>query len=43
MTEPPYFGTSGSAAGTPDEGWYSFDLAAWHLISAELELHDRPL
>jgi hypothetical protein len=27
-----YFGYFGPAAGEPGEGWYSFDLGAWHLI-----------
>ena len=29
----PYFAYFGAAAGTPGEGWYSFDLGAWHLIA----------
>ena len=28
-----YFRYFGSAAGTPGEGWYSFDVGAWHLIA----------
>jgi hypothetical protein len=28
-----YFDYFGAAAGDPDEGWYSFDLGAWHIIS----------
>jgi hypothetical protein len=28
-----YFRYFGTAAGTPSEGWYSFDLAAWHLVA----------
>jgi len=28
----PYFNYFGSAAGTPGQGWYSFDLGAWHII-----------
>jgi hypothetical protein len=28
-----YFEYFGSRAGKPGEGWYSFDLGAWHLIS----------
>jgi hypothetical protein len=27
-----YFGYFGAAAGDPAEGWYSFDLGAWHLV-----------
>lgn len=29
----PYFAYFGAAAGTPGEGWYSFDLGAWHLVA----------
>ena len=29
----PYFAYFGTAAGTPGQGWYSFDLGAWHLIA----------
>ena len=28
-----YFAYFGDRAGDPDEGWYSFDLGAWHLIA----------
>ena len=28
-----YFAYFGSAAGTPGQGWYSFDVGAWHLIA----------
>ncbi len=28
----PYFDYFGAAAGTPGEGWYSFDLGPWHII-----------
>jgi chitodextrinase len=28
-----YFTYFGSAAGTPGQGWYSFDLGGWHIIS----------
>lgn len=27
-----YFSHFGAAAGTPGEGWYSYDLGAWHVI-----------
>jgi hypothetical protein len=27
-----YFGYFGERAGDPDEGWYSFDLGAWHVV-----------
>ena len=29
----PYFAYFGARAGRPDEGWYSFDLAGWHVIA----------
>ncbi len=28
-----YFNYFGSAAGTPGQGWYSFDVGTWHLIA----------
>lgn len=28
----PYHATFGEAAGTPGEGWYSYDLGAWHVV-----------
>ena len=28
-----YFGYFGSAAGDPGQGWYSYDIGAWHLIA----------
>lgn len=28
----PHFSYFGDAAGTPGEGWYSYDLAGWHII-----------
>jgi len=28
-----YFTYFGAAAGTPGQGWYSFDMGAWHLIA----------
>jgi acid phosphatase type 7 len=28
-----YFTYFGSAAGTPGQGWYSFNLAGWHIVS----------
>jgi len=27
-----YFSYFGAAAGTPGEGWYSYDLGAWHVV-----------
>ena len=29
----PYFATFGPAAGPPDRGYYSFDLAGWHIVA----------
>jgi hypothetical protein len=29
----PYFSYFGDAAGPPGEGWYSFDLGDWHVVS----------
>jgi hypothetical protein len=29
----PYFAYFGAAAGPPDQGWYSFELGAWHIVS----------
>jgi hypothetical protein len=29
----PYFQYFGAAAGTPGQGWYSYDLGSWHLIA----------
>ena len=28
----PYFAEFGSAAGTPGEGWYSYELGTWHVV-----------
>lgn len=28
----PYFQYFGSAAGTPGQGWYSYDVGAWHVV-----------
>jgi 3',5'-cyclic AMP phosphodiesterase CpdA len=28
-----YFAYFGAVAGRPDEGWYSFELGAWHVVS----------
>ncbi|MEA2521681.1 MAG: hypothetical protein QOI81_1327 [Actinomycetota bacterium] len=28
-----YFGFFGASAGTPGQGWYSFDLGSWHIIA----------
>jgi len=36
----PYFSYFGSAAGDPDEGWYSFDLGDWHLIALNSNCED---
>jgi hypothetical protein len=32
-----YFGYFGAAAGSPSQGWYSFDVGAWHLIALNSE------
>ena len=32
-----YFGYFGDAAGDPDEGWYSYDLGHWHVVSLNSE------
>ena len=32
-----YFAYFGAAAGKPAEGWYSYDLGAWHVISLNSE------
>ena len=29
----PYFDYFGAAAGTPGQGWYSYELGAWHVIA----------
>ncbi len=34
-----YFGYFGSLAGTPSEGYYSFDLGAWHIIALNSEIN----
>lgn len=28
----PYYATFGEAAGTPGEGWYSYELGSWHVV-----------
>jgi hypothetical protein len=28
----PYYATFGEAAGTPGEGWYSYELGEWHVV-----------
>ncbi|WP_156409803.1 MULTISPECIES: CBM96 family carbohydrate-binding protein [unclassified Nocardioides] len=28
----PYFAYFGSAAGQPDQGWYSYDVGTWHIV-----------
>ena len=28
----PYYDTFGEAAGTPGQGWYSYDLGTWHVV-----------
>jgi alkaline phosphatase len=38
-----YFGYFGDAAGTDGEGWYSYDLAGWHVIHLNSECGDAGL
>ncbi len=35
-----YFTYFGSAAGTPGQGWYSYDIGAWHLIALNSNCSD---
>ena len=37
-----YFGYFGAAAGSPTEGWYSYDLGEWHVIvlNSEVSIKD---
>jgi hypothetical protein len=35
-----YFNYFGSAAGTPGQGWYSFDVGTWHLIALNSNCSD---
>ncbi len=39
----PYFDYFGSNAGTPGQGWYSYDLANWHIIVLNTECGDAGL
>ena len=36
----PYFDYFGDNAGTPGEGWYSYDLANWHIVVLNSECGD---
>jgi len=36
----PYFAYFGAAAGRPDQGWYSFDLGTWHILSLNSNCHE---
>jgi hypothetical protein len=36
-TGPGYFQYFGAAAGTPGQGWYSFDVGRWHVIALNSE------
>jgi acid phosphatase type 7 len=38
-----YFGYFGAAAGDPDEGYYSYDLGAWHIIVLNTSDHCESL
>jgi hypothetical protein len=35
-----YFDYFGAVAGDPDEGWYSFDLGEWHIVSLNSNCSD---
>lgn len=39
----PYFDYFGSTAGTPGEGWYSYDLENWHVIVLNSECDESGL
>lgn len=38
----PYFDYFGAAAGTPGEGWYSFDIGNWHLVGVQGDCNEFP-
>jgi hypothetical protein len=38
----PYFNYFGAAAGTPGQGYYSFDLGAWHIIVLNSNISRTP-
>jgi hypothetical protein len=38
----PYFDYFGAAAGTPGEGWYSFDVGSWHLVGVQGDCNEFP-
>jgi len=38
----PYFDYFGPAAGTPGEGWYSFDVGNWHLVVLNGDCNELP-
>ena len=35
-----YFGYFGAAAGTPGQGWYSFDLNGWHIVVLDSDCNE---
>ena len=37
-----YFGYFGAAAGTPGQGYYSYDLGQWHIITLNSEIARTP-
>ncbi len=39
----PYYAYWGEQAGVPGEGFYSFELGAWHIIALNSNILDRPL
>jgi hypothetical protein len=38
----PYFDYFGAAAGTPGEGWYSFDVGSWHVVGVQGDCNEFP-
>jgi hypothetical protein len=38
----PYFDYFGAAAGTPGEGWYSFDVGNWHIVGVQGDCNEFP-
>ena len=38
----PYYAYFGAAAGRPTEGWYSYELGAWHIVVLNSELPRTP-
>ena len=38
----PYYAYFGAAAGNPSEGWYSYELGAWHVVVLNSEVPHTP-